>query len=175
MSVHLQKDFQDFTDAKEISPPQEVTATILQRVNSKLNPKISVLVFKLALVQLVIGTLTLLFCPQFDFSLTNNYDLFHFFHHTFGVYGCMVACGTMFLGAGSLFAGFILSLDESRKIRKSRFLFFPSLALASLTVFVAMGASIYLDLFAFWLLGAITSGMLTFEVGPIISYWALNK
>lgn len=169
MDINLEKEFHEFLNCKRVLPPQNVTALILQRVNHALNPRIPILLFKLALIQLFIGTLTLLFCPQFDFSLTNNYDLFHFFHRNFGVYGCMVACGTVFMGCGSLFAGLILNFDEIRKIKQFRLLYFSSVSAASLTVFIAMGASIHFDLFAFWLIGAILGGISTFEAGSLIN------
>ena len=95
MNDELQKEWQEFTNSTS-QVPNELKQSVHQKIAEKLNPAKHILFSKLALIQAFIGTLTLLFCPQFKFSLTANDQLYHYFHHTFGHYGCMIACGALF-------------------------------------------------------------------------------
>ncbi|MCO4795310.1 MAG: hypothetical protein KC493_16445 [Bacteriovoracaceae bacterium] len=175
MNDKLQKEWEEFKshDAKEV--PENLEVKLKGSILSKLNPKKSLLFAKLALVQSFIGTLTLLFCPQFEFSLTANDKLYHFFHNQFGHYGCMVACGALFLGSGMIFAGLILNEDEIRGIKKSRSLFIAAVTGASMTVFLLVGAKFYLDLTLFWVLGTLLGGLLSFETSSWIKIKALKS
>ena len=112
------KDFQDFLNSKGVNPPNELSNKILSFVQADLNPSHKVVFFKLLLIQAFIGFLTLAFCPQFNFSLTNSFDLFHYFHHKFGENICMAICGSIFIGSGAVFAAYLLKSAEIRKIKE---------------------------------------------------------
>ena len=120
------KDYTNFINSKNLAPPSELDHKILNLVQVDLDPGHAIVFLKLISIQGLIGVLTMLFCPQFNFSLTNNYDLFHYFHHTFGASICMVLCGLIFVGSGAIFASYTLSNNEINKIKESRFLYFIS-------------------------------------------------
>lgn len=174
MNDELQKEWQEFTNSKS-KIPSDLESKVQNVITERLNPAKHVLFIKLALVQAFIGTLTLLFCPQFKFSLTANDQLYHYFHYTFGHYGCMVACGALFLGSGMIFAGFILNEDEIRNIKKSRTLFISAISGASLTIFMLIGAEVYLDMALYWILGTLIGGLLSFETSSILKIKALKS
>lgn len=163
----MNKDYNDFLKSNN-TPPKHLDSSILDMINAELNPSHKVVFGKLVMVQGFIGLITMLFCPQFNLSLTNNYDLFHYFHKTFGHQVCMVICGSIFLGSGAIFASYILKERELNKIKNSRFLYYVVLSIIAVTVFLAFGAEIYLNLVIFWLLGAVIGGMFAFEVNRII-------
>ena len=68
-------------NSKGVNPPEDLSERILSFVQSDLNPSHKIVFTKLLAIQGFIGFLTLLFCPQFNLSLTNNFELFHYFHH----------------------------------------------------------------------------------------------
>jgi hypothetical protein len=173
MNDELQKEWQEFSNSHS-QVPNELKQSVHQKITEKLNPAKYILFSKLALIQAFIGTLTLLFCPQFKFSLTANEQLYHYFHHTFGHYGCMIVCGAVFLGSGMIFAGFILNEDEIRNIKKSRTLFILAISGASLTIFMLIGAEVYLDMALYWILGTLVGGLLSFETSSLLKVKALK-
>lgn len=141
---------------------------ILDMVHADLNPSHKIVFFKLALIQCFIGLITMLFCPQFNFSFTNNYDLFHYFHQNFGHSICMILCGYIFFGSGAVFASYILSQSEINKIKRSSFLYYTVLSILAVSSFMLFGADVYLNLLAFWLIGAIGGGVSLFEFNCLV-------
>lgn len=159
-------DYNDFL--KDVSKaPQRLDQIVLNNVHTDLNPGHMVVFFKLTLIQGFIGLVTMLFCPQFNFSLTNNYDLFHYFHLNFGHSICMILCGSIFLGSGAIFASYVLTQGEVNKIKSSRFLYYTGLSIIAVSSFMLFGAEIYLNLLTYWLCGAIGGGILAFELNRI--------
>jgi hypothetical protein len=162
------KDFQGFLNAKGKTPSNDLDNKIINFVKNDLNPSRKLVFGKMLGIQAFIGTITLLFCPQFNMSLTNNHDLFHYFHHNFGDQICMAICGLIFVGSGSLFASYALKQSEVKVIKDSRILYFMGITTFALTSFLLLGADIYLKLATFWFLGASLGGIVIFELNSKI-------
>ncbi|MBC76085.1 MAG: hypothetical protein CME64_08720 [Halobacteriovoraceae bacterium] len=162
----MSEDYKDFLNDSH-KTPKRLDESVLHMVHSDLDPSHKVVFIKLALIQGFIGVLTMLFCPQFNLSLTNNYDLFHYFHTNFGHAICMIICGSIFLGSGAIFAASILSKAELKKIHSCAPLYYMGLSIIAVSAFMILGAEVYLNLLTFWLLGAICSGLLLFELGRL--------
>lgn len=158
------KDFTDFIKSKKSTPSPVLDEFILRYVQRELSPSHIQVFIKIVFIQAFIGVLTLLFCPQFNLSLTNNYDLFHFFHHKFGEAICMIICGSIFMGSGAVFSAYILKSEEVQKIKESELLYYFSMSLLALSVFYIFGAQIYLELALYWILGSSIGGLLAFEI-----------
>jgi hypothetical protein len=159
----MSNDYKDFLH-EENKVPAPLDDKVLHYVHTDLNPEHKTIFVKLALIQGFIGLITMTFCPQFDFSLTNNYHLFHFFHRNFGHQICMILCGSIFLGTGAIFAASILGDGEVKKIKESSFLYYMSLSILATSIFMLLGAKVYLHLLIFWLMGSIGGGVLLFEL-----------
>ncbi len=168
------KDFNDFIDSTELSPPEKLSNRILNLVKADLNPSHKIVFSKLLAIQAFIGFLTLTFCPQFSLSLTNHYELFHYFHHKFGENICMAICGSIFMGSGALFATYILKSSEIRKIKKSRLLYYMSLSIIAFSTFFLLGSNIYLILATYWLVGSTIGGLVVFELNRLIRKEVFN-
>jgi hypothetical protein len=162
------KDFQDFMHSRGANPPEELNNRILSFVRADLSPTHKIVFSKLLTVQSFIGFLTLTVCPQFNLSLTNNFELFHYFHHRFGENICMAICGSIFLGSGALFAAYLLKPSEIRKINESRFLYYMSISIIALSIFFLLGTDIYLTFAAYWLTGSTLGGLVVFELNRLI-------
>lgn len=159
----MNKDFDDFRESS-VKPPIHVSNHINQYVMQSLTPDSKTVFLKLTFIQSIIGLMTMLFCPQFNMSLTSNYDLFHYFHHNFGHSICMMICGSIFFGTGAFASSLILNDIEIKKIHESKFLYFVSLSIIFVSSFIVLGAKIYLNLLSFWLLGALGIGITLFEI-----------
>jgi len=162
-------DLIDFFENPGFKPPKGLDSKILKFVKGDLIPNHKIIFGKLFLIQAFVGTLVLLFCPQFDFSLTGNYELFHFFHRNLGIYGCTAVCGGIFLGSGLFFANFILQRGELAAIRKSRMLYPMALSGVFILIFLFMGAKVYLDLSITWFFGSSLLAIASFEFGKLIN------
>ena len=72
-------DFEDFlNDENQISPSHKMADATMTMIKEEMSPSNVTIFTKLIFVQLATGLLTMLFCPQFNMSLTNNYELFHY-------------------------------------------------------------------------------------------------
>lgn len=168
MSDPKKQDFLDFISSKEVSPPERLSNNILRSIKADLNPSHKLVFSKLIGIQAFIGIISLIFCPQFSLSLTNNYELFHYFHHNFGEQVCMIICGSIFMGSGAIFAAYILKAGEIKKIKESKYLYYFSISIIALSTFFVLGTQIYLSLAAFWVLGSTLTGLVFFELNRII-------
>ncbi len=162
------KDYKDFLIHQEHKSSSELDRKVMALVKDELNPPHFLVLVKLLIIQAFIGLMTMLYCPQFNFSLTNNYDLFHYFHHTYGEKVCMMICGSIFMGSGAIFSSYILKEAEILKIRKSRFLYYLALTGIFLTTFIVLGADLYLTLTTYWTIGALCSGLFLFDINTLI-------
>lgn len=165
---NFEKDYQDFLSAEKEAPSEKISNDILNYVKSDLNPTHKVVFLKLLSIQAFIGSLTLLFCPQFSLSLTNNHKLFHYFHYNFGEDICMFVCGSIFIGSGAIFAAHLMKRSEIKKIQTSKILYYFSISSIFLATFIFIGSETYLRLLAFWFIGASTSGIVLFELNRLI-------
>ena len=161
----MNKDLKDFIQNNEMNPSSKLDDTVLSFVKDDLAYNKKTIFMKLVLIQSFIGILTLLFCPQFQLSLTNSHELFHYFHHTFGKNICMMICGSIFVGSGALFAGTVLNLRELRIINDSKLLFYVMISIFALFIFSIINTELYLTLSLFWLVGASLAGITMFSIG----------
>ena len=168
------KDFQEFLNSDGITPPAKVTEAIFSRINRDLNPPAWAVFTKLALVQAVVGTITLLFCPQFGIGLFSGMGLMSIFMGL-GETACMAACGGLFLGTGALVGSLILKPEEVKIIRRNRLLQLALLGTLSIGTFICLGASVVVALGFAWLVGSTLGGIATLELGWFIRSYFRRK
>lgn len=167
-------DFQDFLHSRGNGPSAELDRDIVHFVQKDLGSEHKIVFAKLLVIQAFVGSLTLLFCPQFEFSFTNNHQLYHYFHYTFGTYICFSVCGALFIGSGAIFAAYLLKKSEIRKIKNSWFFYYLFLSIIAAGVFFFFGANIYLAALGPWLLGAIMGGILMLELNSYFRYFFIS-
>ncbi|MEO5969797.1 MAG: hypothetical protein ABIQ95_07690 [Bdellovibrionia bacterium] len=164
-------DYKTFVSTNEIQPPIHLYNKILERVHSDLNPPPWIVFSRLSLIHTVVGTITLLFCPQFGFSPLSDWGLMNVFMQ-FGEVGCMLGCGAVYSGSSALAASFLLKQEEMRVLRRTEALQIPLLGLLSIGAFLCFGASIVFGMTIIaWLFGSILGGMATLELG----WWIRSK
>ena len=164
MKKNSKEEFLDFLSCTEVSPSIEITKNIFEKVRNDLNPSPSFVFKKIGIIHLITGSLTLLFCPQFGISFLANHGIMHFYM-PLGRVACSILCGATFLGFSAIVMSFILTAEESRVLRKNKFVNIFLLAAVSLLVFLIFGEPIVPGLIFTWLLGCLVMGVLSLEAG----------
>lgn len=151
------KDFQSFIQGGE-APPAAISAALLARIHHDLNPPYFKVFAKLAVIQLLAGAVTLIFCPQLGIGpLLGEHGLMILFMR-FGPVVCAGLCGALFFGVSLLLATYLLRPQELRRMRQKHLLGIPILSGVSLMLLMILGASGTPLIYAGWLLGAILGG-----------------
>ncbi len=155
-----EKDFREFVEALEVTPPNKLSGALVALVAADLNPSSLIVFVKLLVITLLSGAISLVVCPQFGFG--SNMALMRFFMQL-GPHACSLACGAVFVSLGALLSVIVLRPEELRVIRRTKYLQLVVTAALSLSVFICAGASVVLTVAVFWLFGAIAGGLMTFE------------
>lgn len=155
---NLIKDFQSFVYSKPMSSSK---ADLLKKIKYLINPNPYLVFIKVMTVNMVVGFLSLSVCHQFDLNpFRTNKSLAEWFMGVGGHNFCMIFCGILFLSLGVFLAGFFLTQEEIRVLKKNQFVQVPALGLISLSSFAVFGAELVLQFAGLWLLGAIIGGWL---------------
>lgn len=163
------KDYQSFLNADEIAPPRELSERIFKMVHDDLSANGWHVLSKLALFQGVLGSFSLMICSQF--GLGSGKLVMAFMH--LGDNICMALCGALFLGLGTMAAGYFLKSAEVKLIRQMGYLPILLTGLLSLGVFFGFGAEVVASLAFIWLLGGFVGGLIALEAGWYAkTHWA---
>ena len=161
-NTDLEREFLEFVNSDPISPPAYLTEKLKDTVSQDLKPAIWKIFSKLAGMQAVCATLTLLFCPQFEIGFAKHDYLAALFQHSEG-FGFMIVCGIIFLGGGAVIAPFLINQTEMKAIEKSVLIYFPTVALLSVLFFYSLGADVNWSLAFPWFLGGTLGSLIGFE------------
>jgi len=162
------KEFENFKSAEPLAPSTTLSDKILARVYNDLNPSALKVFSKLSLIHFFVSCVTLSFCAQFGFRLFGDGMGLMGYFMPLGAYGCMVACGFIFLGASVATAMLILRPEEIQVIRHNKLLKLGSLTFLSLGFFTMLRTEIVLGYALAWAMGSILGGILTLEVAWVI-------
>lgn len=152
-------DYQDFLSSENVKVPSEVNSNILSKMQQLLNPSAWNVFFKLLGIHLVTGFLSLSICHQFGLNPFNTErSLADWFMKVGGHHFCMLGCGTLFVGVSILAAGYFLTLEEIKALKRTELLQNLSIGLISLGMFTAFGVEFVLSIAGLWLLGGLIGG-----------------
>lgn len=166
---HWNAEFEEFLEADCASVPSTLSDQVLNSVFQKLYPSFWQVLGKLAIVQAAGGALTLLFCPQFGVSLSNNYGLMYYLMQ-YGENVCMAGCGALFTGVCLLIASLAMKPEEVRVLREHRLLQVGTVAALSLGSLLCLSTDVAERIALIWALGAIVGGLATLELG-----WSIRR
>ena len=160
------REFESFLESDSSFPvPSPVSRSVLESVRASLHPGAWSVFAKLSLIHFFTAAATLSVCPQFGVRiLGEGLGLMRHFM-IFGAYGCMVACGSFFLGTSLLVAALVLRAEELRVLRSHRLLQLAALASLSLGALIMLDAEILLGFAAAWLAGTVMAGAAVVEIG----------
>lgn len=166
-----EKDFVEFLNAPEISPPPDVSLSIKNTIALQLNPSSFIVFTKLVVIVLFAGSASLLICPQLGFG--KDIGLMQFFM-SFGPVGCRAACGGFFMVCSVVSACFILRPEELAVVRRTKFLYISAISALALGAFLCASPDVILSAALIWFIGASLAGILSLEAGYRTKVWLLT-
>lgn len=165
------KDYSEFLSADQSSVPSELTASVLANIKQLLYPSAISVFSKIFGIHIITGFLSLAVCTQFGLNpFKTSHSLSDVFMDVGGHGFCMVACGTLFISLSIFLAGFFLTVEETKALRKTEFLQTLALGLISIGLFMAVGAEVALTFGGLWILGGLIGGFAATEI-----LWQLKK
>lgn len=166
------KEFEEFLESKS-EDPKINSQTLFAKIKSDLCPDFSSILLKILGIHMVIGFLTLFFCPQFGVNLGTSW----FMNHILMMYGqtlCSLACGILFLGTSAAINLFFLNLDELRVLKQHQLMPWFGLAIFSFFVFFIFGHATLELLSLLWVVGACLAGWLITQLGYQLRFMRVN-
>ncbi len=160
---NMMEEFINFVEADPVSPKATTDNSIHKMVEKSLNPPLWTIFAKFSCIETVAGLATLLICPQFNIGLGSHNRIFHSFHSTMPPILFFIVCGIFFVLLGAALAGLILSHDEIRKIKTSKYVYYASYSLTVYIIFVSLGTEVFLMSSIAWILGATVGNYVGFE------------
>lgn len=167
--TNWESEFAEFLISEPVEVPHKVTETIISKIQKELNPSFLQVFGKISSIHLIVGLVTLMFCPQFDISITSQVGLVPYLMQ-FGHEVCTFGCGAIFVGTSLLASSFYLKPEEVKVLKRHELLQLLVLSSLSLGFFVALGAEVVLSLGIIWLAGATLGGILSLNLG-----WTLRR
>ena len=159
----MMEEFVKFVDADPISPKATTDNSIHKMVEKSLNPSIWMVFAKFFCVEAAAGLATLLVCPQFAIGFGSNNEPFQSLHSILPPFLFFIVCGIFFVLLGAALAGLILSHDEIRVIKKTKYIYYATYSLTAYIIFVSLGAEVFLMSSIAWILGAMAGNYVGFE------------
>jgi hypothetical protein len=165
-------EFNEFVSQENVEVPVSLSKRVMDRMEFLINPDPKKVFAKILGIHLIVGFLSLAVCHQFDMNpFSTSFSLESVFMKMGGHNVCMVFCGVLFVGLSLAAAGFFLSIEEVRALKRTEFLQALSLGVISLGIFAFAGAELALTLAGLWLLGALIGGYLSIEG----SFWIRQR
>ncbi len=162
-------DFKEFLEANE-TPTSKVADSVRARIAEELKPALSTVFLKFAVVHAVVGSLTLLVCPQLGIGpFFGHHGLMGYFME-FGPAGCAAGCGGFFLGMSFLGVSLFLRPEELKRVKQYQLLHITLFAALSYATLMFLGATEENSTFMFWIVGAILGARLFFELGTRVRF-----
>lgn len=141
-----------------------VKENILKEIESRVKPKLSLILTKVFFIHALTATITLTVCPQFGVKfLKLPVNMMHSFMFL-GMPICNLICGIFFTATSFSVMSFILKRDEIRFLKYHNIAATMTVVLTSIGFFEIMNPNLFLEFSFIWLIGAIVGSMLTLEV-----------
>ena len=157
-------EYEAFLVTEEIQVPKSVTEKVFSHMQNLINPRAWNVFFKILCIHVGIGLLSLSICHQFGMNpFGTERSLDDLFMSMWGHSVCMMACGMLFLSTSIVTAGYFLSIEEVKALRRTEFIQTFGLGVVSLVVFAVFGAEQAITVTGLWLLGALIGGFLATE------------
>ena len=160
--IFSNSEYQDFLNAGA-NPPQELSRSIFNIVHRDLNPSPIKVFFKVLLIHVVMGGLSIFGCPQFGMTPTGDMAVMKFLER-FGNTVCALGCGAFFILGTILVIGITLRPEEIKILRRAEFIQLCAILILSIGVFYVVANSVALSWTIPWFIGSLGAGVLGIEI-----------
>jgi hypothetical protein len=158
------KEYSEFLNAEEMRVPTDLNQKVLEDIQALLNPNAWFVFIKILGIHLIVGFFSLAICHQFGMNpFRTERSLADWFMDLWGHSACMVGCGVVFVSLSIFAAGYFLTIEEVKALKRTEFLQIISLGAVSLVLFAILGSELAIDFAGLWLLGALIGGYLATE------------
>ena len=166
------KDYEDFLNTNNSAEvPKEMKDQVFSKILKLINPSPLVVFFKILGIHTAVGFLSLSVCHQFGINPFNTErSLADWMMSIGGHHFCMIGCGIIFVGISLLSAGYFLTIEEVKALKKTELLQSLSLGVVSLGLFATFGAEFAMGIAGLWLLGGLIGGFVATE-----AVWKLKQ
>ncbi len=154
------EDYENFLQSSSrFEIPKEVKERAFNSVLKLLNPSPLTVFLKIFGIHTGVGYLSLSVCHQFGMNPFNTErSLADWMMRVWGHQVCMIGCGILFVGISLIAAGYFLTIEEIKALKRTELLQTLSLGLISLGLFAAFGAELAFGISVLWLLGGLIGG-----------------
>lgn len=164
-------EYQEFMDSDAVSVPSEINTATVFKIKKLLNPSAVLVFLKILAIHIVVGFLSLSVCHQFGMNPFNTErSLDGFMMRVGGHQLCMFVCGVVFVSLSLFAAGYFLTIEEVKALKRTEFLQVFVLGVISLSLFAAFGVELVISIAVIWLFGALLGGFITTE-----TVWRLKQ
>lgn len=158
-------DYSEFLNSNQTTVPKDLTTDVLAKMERLLRPSALSVFAKMFFIHLITGFLSFAICHQFELNpFKTSHSLSDLFMDIGGHGFCMVACGVLFISLSIFLAGFFLTIEETKALRRTEFLQILALGIMSLGSFIAVGAEVALTLGGLWIIGGLIGGLTATEI-----------
>lgn len=165
------EDYKTFLLSENTVVPKQLSGNIFSQLQKLINPSPWFVFLKVLGIHIVIGFLSLSLCHQFGMNPFNTEASLSEWMMSMGGHSvCMIGCGIFFVGLSLALAGYFLSIEEVRALKRTEFLQTFALGTISLAIFSIVGAEMALTISGLWLLGALIGGFVATE-----AVWKLKR
>jgi small basic protein len=161
-------DYESFLKMSSETPPLNIQSSLFKTVSQDLNPPFSKLSLKFGVLQTVGIFFSLLVCPQFGFGPLGGEQGLMAFYMLAGSYACAVFCGATFLCFSSLLSSLLLTIDETRKIIKTKIFITPFLFSIIFALAMVIKGQETLTYALLWALGCGVSYYVFMKLGNLL-------
>lgn len=135
--MDFNQDFKDFLNANE-----DVRSAITQNIFNTEHQQLQIFPYyffgKIFFIHIIMGTLTLLACPQFGLGFLSHHSGLMAILMQYGHTVCAAVCGSIFLGSTSLGIYFVLNRGEKLYLKHHHKKIFAALGTLSLAIFIGL-------------------------------------
>lgn len=155
-------DFLIFLRSHE-NPPREVKEITRNKIQALISPSIQTVFLKIFAIHFISALVSLRICHQFELNPFHvHQSVSDYLTETFGHYGCSFGGGLYFFSQTLIFAGFILTREEVRVLKKNLYSQITMLLLVSMMLLFVAGAKISFEsTILIWVAGSIIGSLLT--------------
>ena len=164
MKNHQWREFIDFAKARPEPVPARLDSALMNRVREDLQPSQHRILGKFTAAQVLAGLATLTVCPQFGFGFGGHNAFLHSFHATAGPVLYYMLCGAIFMVFGALAVPLLLTRDELRTVRRTKYAFYLGYSLLAYMALTLLGDESFHVHGLCWLAGALAGNSLGFTL-----------
>jgi len=165
------KEYSEFLATEPTTVPTSLTRQVHNEIKKRLSPSPLMVFSKILGLHFITGFFSLAICTQFGLNpFKTSHSLSDIFMNWGGHGFCMVACGVIFISLTVFLAGFLLTIEETKALRRTEFLQIFTLSLISIGLFMALGAEVAFTFGGLWVLGGFIGGFAATEI-----LWQLKR